>query len=171
MTRRAQVVVLSLLAAGCQAHDAPIQIRAPSHDMRALDGDTLLFDGKLVRIAGIDAPELGPTAKCWAEAALGGEARNALASAIEAPGARDWQLSETSGPDAAGRIQANLVTKDGGDLRDHLVVYGYAARTKGSWNWCGPDPGLHSPREDEAPPHGPNMWWPSEEMYDRRAAD
>jgi hypothetical protein len=74
--------------------------------MRALDGDTLLFDDKVVRIAGIDAPELGPSANCWAEAALGGASRNALAEAIEGPLARDWQLAEISAPDDSGRIRA-----------------------------------------------------------------
>jgi len=142
-----------------------------NHVLKALDGDTLLFDGKVVRIAGIDAPELGQTAKCWAEAALGGESRNALEAAISAPGAPDWELAEASRLDASGRITANLVTKDGDDLRDRMIVNGFAARTDGRWNWCGPDPNLHSPSEDEAPPHGPNMWLPAEHIYDVRAVD
>ncbi len=76
--------------------------RTAPPEIKVLDGDTLLFNGRLVRIAGIDAPELGQTAKCWAEAALGGKARNALESELSSPDdpfeKRAWELVEVSPP-------------------------------------------------------------------------
>lgn len=154
--------------------EKPRMARTPPVEIEVLDGDTLLFNGKLVRIAGIDAPELGQSAKCWAEAALGGESRNALESALWARasnGFDQWELVEVSPPDAEGRIRANLVTKAGRDIRDEMVVDGHAAETDGAWDWCGRGADFHSPHVDQRAPHGPNIWRPAEHIYDRRAAD
>lgn len=139
-----------------------------------LDGDTLLFDGRLVRIAGIDAPELAQSAKCWAEAALGGEAREVLESALLSPrpdGEGEWELADVSPPDAERRIRANLITKGGGDIRNHMVVYGHAAETDGVWDWCGRGGPFRSPVIDQPAPHGPNIWRPADHIYDPGAAD
>ena len=162
----ASVVVLG----GCHPSDAPIPLPVPRHEIKVLDGDTLIFDGTLVRIAGIDAPELGPWAKCWAEAGLGGASRDALVSATEAPGARNWALQKVGKTDG-GALLANLTADDGEDLADVMVVNGYAARTDGRWRWCDTDADLHQPLQDEPAPHGPNLWWPSKHMYDKRAGD
>ena len=37
-----------------------------------LDGDTIIDRGRSIHIEGLDAPELGPWAHCWSEAALAG---------------------------------------------------------------------------------------------------
>ncbi|HEX6376303.1 MAG TPA: hypothetical protein VFZ91_11350 [Allosphingosinicella sp.] len=161
------LLALSLCSATAASVDP-----APRQDFRVLDGDTLLLDGKPIRIAGIDAPELGPWAKCWAEAALAGHAREYLErefyAGLEQGG---WSPAGASAPDAQGRRTARLVRGDGEELADLMVIYGYAARTTGRWDWCGKDADLHQPLQDEPPPHGPNLWWPSAHMFDARAAD
>jgi len=168
LKRAGRALLLLLLCAGTGASVGS----APGHDFRVLDGDTLLFEGALIRVAGIDAPELGPWAKCWAEAALAGHSKDHLER--ELYGGQDrggWSLAEASAPDSRGKRTARLVRKDGEDMSDLLIVNGYAARTTGRWDWCGKNADLHQPLEDEPPPHGPSLWWPTAHMYDARAAD
>jgi endonuclease YncB( thermonuclease family) len=169
MLKRAGRGLLSLLL--CAGTGASV-VSAPGQDFRVLDGDSLLFNGVLVRVAGIDAPELGPWAKCWAEAALAGHSKSYLEQELDR--GRDfggWSLAEVSKPDGAGRRRARLARGDGEDMSDLMVVYGYAARTTARWDWCGKDANLHDPLEDEPPPNGPNLWWPTAHMFDARAAD
>ncbi|HET9638489.1 MAG TPA: hypothetical protein VFP12_04705 [Allosphingosinicella sp.] len=166
MLRRAGRALLLLLL--CAATGASV---GPARDIRVLDGDTLLFDGALVRVAGIDAPELGPWAKCWAEAALAGHSKDYLERELYDRDRGGWSLAGVSAPDSAGRRTARLVREDGEDMSDLMVVYGYAARTTQRWDWCGNNANLHQPLEDEPPPHGPNLWWPTAHMFDARAAD
>lgn len=165
--RAGRAMLLLLLCAGTGASVGS----APGYDFRVLDGDTLLFGGALIRVAGIDAPELGPWAKCWAEAALAGHSKDYLERELHDRRVGTWSLAEASAPDPAGRRTARLVRKDGEDMSDLMVVYGYAARTTGRWDWCGKDADLHQPLEDEPQPHGPTLWWPTAHMFDARAAD
>lgn len=145
--------------------------QSPRHRLVVLDGDTVLVHGSPIRIAGMDAPELGPWAKCWAEAALAGHAREGLQRLIVDPDRGGWRLSDISSVDAQGKRTARLVDADGVDIADDMAVYGLAARTSGSWDWCGGNANPHSVRYDEPPPHGPNVWWPTAHMFDARAAD
>ena len=163
------LAAFATLLAGCQPSDSRTGL-TPRQNIKALDGDTLIFEGRLVRLRGVDAPELGPWAKCWAEAALGGVSRTELEGKLNLRDGR-WRLSDASPPDAQGRITANLVNDRGGDLSDAMVVDGYAARTDTAWNWCGTDQKLHDPLQGEPAPHGPSLWWPAGEMLDNRAAD
>lgn len=135
-----------------------------------LDGDTVVTHGVAVRLRGFDAPELGPWARCWAEAALAGHAREELQRSLGET-ERGWRLVDHSAPDARGRRTARLVDREGYDISDELVVAGAAAMTDARWDWCGGDANLHHVLQDEPPPHGPNLWWPSGPMFDPRAAD
>ena len=45
---------------------------------QVLDGDTIVDRGRTIHIAGIDAPELGPWARCLAEAGLAGFSKVSL---------------------------------------------------------------------------------------------
>jgi endonuclease YncB( thermonuclease family) len=163
----ALLVLASSPAASSETQTAPRRLL--SGDDRVLDGDTLLIGGNPVRIAGIDAPELGPWARCWAEAALAGHAKNEVERLLSEG---EWRLVDMSAPDDDGRRTARAVRGGGGeDLADDLVVAGYAASTNGRWDWCGGNANLHDPREDEPAPHGPNLWWPSGSVFDPRAAD
>ncbi len=139
--------------------------------MVVLDGDTVVVDGSAFRIAGIDAPELGPWAKCWAEAALAGHARDSLERLLGDTDGRGWQLRDVSAPDAEGKRTARVVDREGYDITDDMVVYGYAASTTGKWDWCGENADLRQVLDGDQPPHGPNLWWPTAHMFDPRAAD
>jgi endonuclease YncB( thermonuclease family) len=130
-----------------------------------------VVDGQLVRLAGVDTPELGPWAKCWAEAAMGGHARDEVARQLASRfQGRPWKLAVV-GRDGEGRALATFTRNDGEDLADVLVVDGYAARTTGRWDWCGTNANLHDTLEGEPAPHGPTLWWPSGQVYDPRAGD
>ena len=169
MPKRAIPTLLALILCGATGASSG---RAPPHDFRVLDGDTLLLDGAPIRVAGIDAPELGPWAQCWAEAALAGHAKDHLERALHGGSARgDWSLADESPPDSRGRRTARLVGKGGDDIADLMVVAGVAARTAGRWDWCGPDADLHDPLDGEPQPYGPSLWWPTNRMFDERAAD
>jgi endonuclease YncB( thermonuclease family) len=164
----ARALLLVLLCAGTGASVTP----ESAQGFRVLDGDTLLIGDAPVRVAGIDAPELGPWAECWAEAALAGHSKDHLERELHEGRERGgWSLADASAPDSKGRRTARLVRGDGEDIADLMVVYGYAAHTTERWDWCGKDAALHQPLEGEPPPYGPNLWWPTAHMYDERAAD
>lgn len=87
------------------------------------------IEGEFYRLVGIDAPKLAPEARCWAEALLARDARNALALALMSP--VEIVPSEGDPPDtvrvfAEGRFVSGL-----------MVEKGLAAATEGSWDWCG----------------------------------
>ena len=146
--------------------------QSASRRMTVLDGDTVIVDGSAFHIAGIDAPELGPWAKCWAEAAFAGYARENLQRLLlDSTDRRDWQLRDVSEPDSNGKRTARLVDQDGYEINDDMVVYGYAASTSGRWDWCGGNARPREVQDGDRPPHGPNLWWPTAHMLDPRAAD
>lgn len=133
-----------------------------------LDGDTIIDRGRAIHISDLDAPELGPWAQCWAEAALAGKAKSELESTLAED--RGWHIVEVR-RSAAGRISGRVLDREGYSIADDMSVSGAAARTANRWNWCKPDPKMRSPLDGEHPPHGPNLWWPAGTKYDPRAAD
>ncbi len=141
-------------------------ILSPSFEV--LDGDTVLNDGKALHIRGMDAPELRPWSRCWAEAALAGFAKESLERELLYEG--KWKLAEMR-TDNAGRNDARLVTEDGYDIADTMRVNGVAAITDAKWDWCGPISDVSSKAQLETSPHSPQVWSPSGALYDPRAAD
>ena len=133
-----------------------------------LDGDTIVDRGRAVHVAGLDAPELGPWAQCWAEAALAGNAKDALEQALFED--RGWHLVRVEA-DAQGQLCGQILDRHGFDIADDMRVYGGSAMTNGHWDWCGADANLHNPLEGEKPPMGPSLWWPGGTVFDERAAD
>jgi endonuclease YncB( thermonuclease family) len=164
------ILIAALLACVTVSASASKSPSAP-HPLGVLDGDTVLVGGSSFHLAAIDAPELGPWARCWAEAALAGHARDNLQRLLGDFEGRGWHLRDVSQPDAQGQRTARLVDRKGYDISDDMVVYGYAASTSGRWNWCGENAGLRHVLEGDQPPHGPNLWWPTAHMFDPRAAD
>jgi endonuclease YncB( thermonuclease family) len=71
---------------------------------KVLDGDTVVKDGVAYHVRGIDAPELGPWANCWAEAALAGLSRNQLEGKLSTG---VWSLVDPRA-DKAGRMSVRL---------------------------------------------------------------
>lgn len=100
--------------------------QAPSAPARwiAVDGDTIKDAGaakpKLVRIAGIDAPEIG--SKDAREKAMGIAARDHLAQIIAAGSV---QIRPASGRDKFGRILAH-VHVSGEDVAARMIAEGHA---------------------------------------------
>ena len=140
-------------------------------EITVLDGDTLLVGSEVVRLAGVDAPELPPRSKCWAEAALAGNAKQYVESMVSAaniglPGnSGAWRVTKKVGRDAHGHLLASLTRDDGEDMADVLVFYGRAARAISlKWDWCGTPGNL---RNND----GPNLWYPTDDKIDKRADD
>lgn len=136
-----------------------------------LDGDTLLVGAEIVRFAGIDAPELPPRSKCWAEAALATHVRQYVENKVSGanlglPGnSGAWRVTNRVGRDASGHVLASLTRDGGDDLADDLRVYGYAALTTSrTWDWCGPPGDLRNQA-------GPGLWYPPDDKIDARAVD
>lgn len=186
MMRRPIRIVLAVLGlAGCtilgfvagQLSSAPaafadVGLAVPSIAFDgALDGDTIIDEGRAVHIRGMDAPELGPWAKCWAEAALAGHARDNLQSLLNDNDRRGWRWRNLSRVDEKGNWSAHVVDRQGFDIVDSMVVSGFAAKTAVRWDWCGKDSGLRQVMDGDKPPHGPSLWWPTGRMYDPRALD
>lgn len=130
-----------------------------------LDGDTVVIDGEAIKVRGSDAPELGPWAKCWAEALAAGHAKDALEEELRT---RKYAITDRK-VDVNGLISAIFVDVDGFELSDPMSVIGGAAATDGKWGWCDSKPSIVL--DGAMPPHGPNLWWPANHMYDERAAD
>lgn len=138
----ATLLLLALLRGG----------RSPSHDGHdpyVIDGDTIVSDGALIRLVGIDAPELSQPG--------GAEARSHLIRLIAGGAVRIEPLSA----DRYGRMVARVHARCG-DLGRRMVRDGYAlsyfradyraeekfARKKRAGLWAGP--GISSPAAHRA---------------------
>lgn len=167
---RKAILLLCLAVAGCKAAAETAPAERPSAYVRVIDGDTIVVRGERVRIENIDAPEMPPHAKCWAEAALAIHALRAMQGYInEAP---RIALSR-HGKDRYGRTLAHLYIH-GADVGDAMVGMGVASRWTGRrWDWCG--------SADFSDPNGPSflaspagsdefMDWQAQ-LLDERTAD
>lgn len=127
MNRTALIAAISLLAAATCA----------AAGVRAIDGDTIEFDGETVRIANIDTPETRK-AKCPEERAKGEAASQALTDLL-ASGAVTVQRGDPKSPrltDRYGRT-LGLVFVDGHDVGELLIAMGHARRWTGKRRpWC-----------------------------------
>src|SRR5262249_16563692 len=117
---------------------APRPIRQPW----VIDGDTIddRATGVRYRLANIDAPETGDSAKCYKEAERGQLAKwTAVRLVREANAVR---VRPTLRVDRYGRRVA-FVLVDNQDLGELLVQLGLAVRWEGRRKkWCGPTGGL-----------------------------
>lgn len=132
-------VALSTLAFALASHalDAPTprQAATPQH-YGAIDGDTLLnrHNGQRYRIANIDTPEIGSSARCQGERQLGEAARRRVRDLLA--GADAISFEDTGRTDDYDRIVAR-VSIDGRDLGDALVAEGLARAWEGRRQpWC-----------------------------------
>lgn len=90
------------------------------------DGDTVWWNGEKIRIADIDAPELG--GRCDAERRRARAARDRLVNLLNA---RQVTIRRT-GTDRYGRTLARF-----GNIGEQLVEEGLATRWPGRKDWCG----------------------------------
>lgn len=113
--------------------DYPQEVPQPAIE-KAFDGDTVLLNGQVVKIRGLDAPEVATNASCLAEAALGGLAQQYLAGELHDFGAASWKLTNVEQID--GRVVGDLVRSDGENIVDLVTINGYGIASDERWDWC-----------------------------------
>lgn len=109
----------------------PKAIRDARKKIRVVDGDTLEFEGEIIRLANIDAPETH-RAKCQAEKLLGEQAAGYLETMLS-----NLKIKRI-GKDKYGRTLAYLQMLDRVDVGETLVRIGVAVPYSGGkrHNWC-----------------------------------
>ena len=135
------VALVSLALAARNGEEVPGPV--PARVLKAVDGDTLEVEATiwlgqevhiLVRIRGIDAPEL--RARCAEEARLAAAARDRLAQLTNAG---PVGLLNVRRDKYGGRVSARVTGPDGADLGAAMVAAGLARLYHGGrrQGWCG----------------------------------
>ena len=145
----ARPATIALVAVIVLAADAMAQ----SGDITALDGDTVISNGRTYRLTGFDAPETGDRAKCSQERILGGMARTRLQALInqgnlELTEVRCSCVPGTHGSRFCNYGRACATLKGGGkDVGKTLIAAGVARpficgkyRCPRRQGWCGETP-------------------------------
>ncbi len=102
-----------------RAPAGPEQLRADPGQVAVVGGDTLRLEGRVIRLAGVEAPNRGDT--CSGGADCGGAATSALAGLV-----RDRRVEcRLSGHDRLGRPFASC-DANGMDLSSAIVASGWA---------------------------------------------
>lgn len=121
---------------------------AAAQDIRVIDGDTFEMDGEVIRLWGIDAPELDQTCE---ENGLpfgaGLRAREMLLA--RAP---EIEFCEPVNRDRYGRLVANCFLEDGSHLNRYLVALGWA------WDYVEFSDGAFAEVQDLARVAGVGVW-------------
>jgi micrococcal nuclease len=127
-------LIASLLASALLATSAP----------HVVDGDTLDIDGERIRIANIDAPEIGHP-QCDAEKRLGEVAKRRLKDLLA-----NGRIEVVRGDPADGRMKDRygrtlaIILVDGQDVGVVLVGEGLAREWRGRREpWCTSLPSKH----------------------------
>ncbi|MEH6788974.1 thermonuclease family protein [Parasphingorhabdus sp.] len=121
-------------ATGAEQHDGRFGICAgPDRFSCVVDGDTLWFEGRKIRIADINTPEISSPG-CASEAALGEKAKFRLQALLNQ--GRFSLRSIDRDQDRYGR-DLRIITRGGESLGEILVTEGLAERWQGHRrNWC-----------------------------------
>ena len=111
--------------------------------VRVVDGDTVAVEAQIwinqridvdVRLAGIDAPEIGSHARCDFERDKADQAKAYLASLIDD---RDVRLIGIETDKYGGRVDARILLDDGRDVSDLMLkkrlVMAYDGGRKTPW--------------------------------------
>ena len=107
---------------------------ASSSSPYVIDGDTLAFGRERVRIANLDAPDVGSHAHCALEQRRGERARAFARSILRQAASVD--VVDRQGFDRYGRALA-LVRVDGQDFGRLMIAAGHGRPWRGrSSNWC-----------------------------------
>ena len=119
------------------------------YDVRVIDTEILMVDGRRVKLSNVDAPALVPAARCWAEAVAAKEAIVFLQET--AVSGRTAEVVPDGRQNLPGRIVGRVLI-DGLDVGDALYNQGLAARPGSQpFRWCEP----MSSQTDGAPPMDP----------------
>lgn len=123
----ALVLSLPIPAAAVEVFDGPVRAEV----VRVVDGDTIAVQARpwpgqiietLVRVRGVDTPEL--RSSCGAEKEAANAAKAFVLSLLEDVNA--VELREISGDKYFGRVVADVVVPERGDLSTLLLAGGYA---------------------------------------------
>jgi micrococcal nuclease len=99
-----------------------------------IDGDTVVIAREHIRIANLDAPDIGKHARCALEAERGHIAKDMAIKIIR--DAKTIQIYARTGRDRYGRSLARL-SIDGSDFGEQMISAGQARPWRGrSSNWC-----------------------------------
>lgn len=142
--RLAPLLLLALL--GCRPADAgttELQAIVGEPDaltggFRIIDGDTFALGSETIRISNIDAPEMPPRARCWAEARLARAAATELDRIRgQSPDLGQFRITR-EGQDRYGRTLARVTFDGETDAGEIMIANGYASPWTGRrWDWCG----------------------------------
>lgn len=132
--------LLLVTTVGTQARD-DVPGPVPATVVSVIDGDTMRVEARiwlgqaveiLVRLDGVDAPEL--RGRCREEKEMAQAARSRLAAAAGA----EVRLHDVKNGKYAGRVVARVTTPEGVDLGTYLVAIGMARRYDGGprRGWC-----------------------------------
>ena len=139
---RAATLSIALVGAAPAGAAEVLPGPVPAQVLEVLDGDTLRVRARiwlgqevavLIRLAGIDAPEL--KGACDAESNLAKEARNVLEAMI---GDEAVTLRQIKYGKYAGRVLADVVNAAGEELGEALMAAGFARAYSGGLrlSWC-----------------------------------
>jgi len=105
---------------------ALLAVPALAQDIRVINGDTFVLDGEIIRLWGIDAPELDQTctAEDGREVEFGLIAAQTLAELLTS-----LNVCETMDTEQDGRTVAWCALDDGTDVAGQMVADGLA------WDW------------------------------------
>lgn len=99
-----------------------------------IDGDTIRYDGIVIRLADIDTPEIS-SPKCASELALGERAKHRLLDLLNA-GSFEIAPAGSRDEDDYGR-KLRIVMRNGQSVGDTLIAEGLARRWDGARrSWC-----------------------------------
>lgn len=126
------------------ARGAELEGPVAAHVVRVIDGDTVRVEARIwinqridveVRLAKIDAPEIGSHAHCDSERDTAERAKAYLASLIEG---RDVKLADIGTDKYGGRVDARIVLDDGRDVSGLMLAEHLAMAYEGGHKtpWC-----------------------------------
>ena len=119
------------------------------YDVRVVDAEIVIVDGRRIKLSNVDAPALVPSARCWAEGIAARDAVAFLHNLVKTGRTVEVRLD---GPkDAVGHSLARVLI-DGVDVGDAMYEQSLVARpTAAPFRWCEP----MSRAREGAPPMNP----------------
>ena len=137
--RRGLLAALLLTLAAC-GDDPPLLAEdlgdAELNNVKVVDAEILVIDGRRVRLANVEAPALAPLSRCWGEAVAAKEAVLQLQQMVRE--GRTVEVEPTGRKDPIGRDLVR-VRIDGLDVGDLLYEQSLVARPGDRpFRWCEP---------------------------------
>jgi len=109
---------------------------AELNNVKVVDAQIMVVDGRRIRLANVEAPVLAPLARCWGEAIAAKEAVLRLQQMVRE--GRTVEVEATGRKDPIGRELAH-VRIDGLDVGDALYEQSLVARPgERPFRWCEP---------------------------------